>query len=158
MLMPYKVDGDYEFRIGFTRIEGSNSIVQYFRLGEGQAMFQVSTSSAGGMSAGFSGINGVSIKESTDPTTVRRGEHFKITPGKSHTMTVRVVGDTVSGTIEDEPPFHYTTKNNGKELSLEDKLWGFYKKPDFDLAFGALGSTVKYHEVKVRKLKAAGTD
>ena len=136
--LPVAPQGEYDFRVSFTRHTGVHSIALFFTSGAGQAAFEVDA--WGQHLAGIQNISGKSFRE--NPT--RRAE-MELKNGQRYTMTVEVRKGEVRTLLDDEVVA--THRTNGDDLSLPD-VWAMRDKRS--LGIGAWESDTTFHSIEAR--------
>lgn len=142
ILLPVAPNGEYDFRIRFTRVTGQHSIGLLFVHGGRMCAFEVDA--WGEHLAGFQQVSGQDIRR--NPT---RREGVTLRNGQRHTLSIEVRRDRVRGLLDDQEIAVLAT--SGENLSLSD-LW---KLPSSkQLALAAWDSQTVFHSVEVRSLTA----
>ena len=137
LTLPVAPQGEYDFRVSFTRVTGKHSIALLFVHGGKPCAFEVDA--WGQQLSGFQNIGGQDIRQNA----TRQG--VTLENGKRYTLTVEVRKDRIRGLLDDrEIASHKTT---GTDLSLSD-LW---KMPQpTQLGLGAWEADTTFHAIEVR--------
>lgn len=144
--LPVVPEGEYDFRVSFTRHSGSDSIALIFPVGKGQACFEVD---AWGES--FSGIQNIGGKTIRENATKLTG--IKLRNGQRYTMTVEVRKGEVRGLLDGKVIASH--KTDGSDLSMVD-LWAI---PQTDrLGLGIWNSGATFHSIEYRGSVKSASD
>jgi putative intracellular protease/amidase len=147
--LPVAPEGEYDFRVSFTRHSGSDSIALIFPVGKNQACFEVDA--WGENLAGIQNIGGKTIRDNPTKTT-----GMKLRNGQRYTMTVEVRKGEVRGLLDGKVIASH--KTDGNDLSMVD-LWAI---PQTDrLGLGIWNSGATFHTIEYRggvKSASAGGD
>ncbi len=109
IVLPVRPDGEYDFRVSFTRRIGAHSIALIFVAGGNQATFEIDA--WGQHLAGIQNIKGQSLRE--NPT---RSENQPLQNGRRYSAEVRVRKDRVEGYLDGK--LISTYRGNGSDLSM----------------------------------------
>ncbi len=138
--LPVAPQGEYDFRVTFSRHTGSHSIALLFVHGEKQCAFEADA--WGQHLAGFQDIAGRDIR--ANPT---RKSGVTLQNGRKYTMTVEVRKEQVRGLLDDEEIATFRT--TGTDLSLPN-LWRMPQATQ--LGIGAWEADATFHTIEVRSL------
>lgn len=136
--LPVAPQGEYDFRVSFTRHVGSDSIALIFPYGSGQASFEVDA--WGENLAGIQNIDGKSIRD--NPT---KATGMRLRNGQRYTMTVEVRRGVVRGLLDGKVICSH--KTDGADLSVVD-LWSIPKRDH--LGLGVWKSAATIHAIEYR--------
>ena len=137
--LPLRPNGEYDFRVSFTRRTGVHSIALIFVAGGGQATFEIDA--WGQHLAGIQNVDGKSLHE--NPT---RSENQTLQNGRRYTAEVRVRKDRVEGYLDDK--LISTYRGNGSDLSMLNT----WQIPDrASLGIGAWDAETVFHSIKVTR-------
>lgn len=139
LTLPVAPQGEYDFRVSFTRVTGQHSIALLFVHGGKLCAFEVDA--WGQHLAGFQNIEGQDIRQNA----TRGGATLE--NGKRYTLTVEVRKDRIRGLLDDREIASYET--TGADLSLSN-LW---KMPlPKQLGLGAWEVDTIFHTIEVHSL------
>lgn len=137
--LPLRPNGEYDFRVSFTRRTGVHSIALIFVAGGGQATFEIDA--WGQHLAGIQNVDGKSLHE--NPT---RSENQTLQNGRRYTAEVRVRKDRVEGYLDDK--LISTYRGNGSDLSMLNT----WQIPDrASLGIGAWDAETVFHSIEVTR-------
>jgi putative intracellular protease/amidase len=137
--LPIRPEGEYDFRVTFTRRTGAHSIALIFIAGGGQATFEIDA--WGQHLAGIQNVDGQDVRRNT--TQVR---NQTLQNGRRYTAEVRVRRDRVEGYLDGR--LISTYQGNGSDLSMLD-IW---RIPDRKaLGLGAWDSQTTFHSIEVTR-------
>jgi hypothetical protein len=136
--LPVAPEGEYDFRVSFTRFSGEGAIVIIFPVGRGQATFEVDAE--GEHLAGIKNVDGKPIRD--NPT---RAKGFKLRNGQRYTMTIEVRDGEVRGLLDGKVIVTYET--DGDDLSVAEE-WEIPKTDH--LGLGAAKSATAFHAIEFR--------
>lgn len=137
--LPLRPNGEYDFRVSFTRRTGVHSIALIFVAGGGQATFEIDA--WGQHLAGIQNVDGKSLHE--NPT---RSENQTLQNGRRYTAEVRVRKDRVEGYLDDK--LISTYRGNGSDLSMLNT----WQIPDrASLGIGAWDAATIFHSIEVTR-------
>jgi putative intracellular protease/amidase len=139
IVLPVRPDGEYDFRVSFTRRTGAHSIALVFVAGGGQATFEIDA--WGQHLAGIQNVGGKSLRE--NPT---RADNQALQNGRRYTAEVRVRRDRVEGYLDGE--LLSTYRGDGSDLSM----LGSWQLPDrAALGIGAWDAEAVFHSIEVTR-------
>jgi putative intracellular protease/amidase len=137
--LPVQPDGEYDFRVSFTRQTGVHSIALIFVAGGGQATFEVDA--WGQHLAGIQNIGGKSLRENST-----RSENQTLQNGRRYTAEIRVRKDRVEGYLDGKLVSTY--RGNGSDLSMLNT----WQIPDrAALGIGAWDAETVFHSIEVTR-------
>jgi hypothetical protein len=136
--LPVAPEGEYDFRVSFTRHSGSNSIALIFPVGSGQACFEVDA-----WDESFAGIQNIDGKTIRDNPTKTMG--VKLRNGQRYTMVVEVRKGEVRGLLDGKVIASH--KTDGSDLSMLD-AWAIPEKDQLGLGVWDSGAT--FHSIEYR--------
>ena len=137
--LPVRPDGEYDFRVNFTRRTGAHSIALIFVAGGGQATFEIDT--WGQHLAGIQNVDGKSLRE--NPI---RSENQTLQNGRRYTAEVRVRKDRVEGYLDGR--LISTYRGDGGDLSMLST----WQIPDrTSLGIGAWEAETVFHTIEVTR-------
>ncbi len=132
-------EGEYDFRVTFTRRTGTHSIALIFVAGGGQATFEIDAWSQ--HLAGIQNVDGQDVRRNT---TQARNQTLQ--NGRRYTAEVRVRRDRVEGYLDGR--LISTYRGDGSDLSMLD-IW---RIPDRKaLGLGAWDSQTTFHSIEVTR-------
>ncbi|MFG0254309.1 MAG: DJ-1/PfpI family protein [Rhodopirellula sp. JB053] len=138
IVLPFQPKSEYDFRVTFTRNNGSHSIALFFVTGQGQASFEVDA--WGQHLAGIQNINGETIQQNET-----RVNDVQLENGRRYTAMVEVRSDHITAYLDDERLIEMPL--TGQRLTVPS-IWTI---PDATvLAIGAYASETVFHSVEVR--------
>lgn len=140
LILPVTPQGEYDFRVTFTRHTGMHSIALIFLQGEGQATFEVDA--WGEHLAGIQNIAGKPIRENG----TRRAD-MALKNGKKYTMTVEVRKGEVRGLLDGEVVA--THRSDGSDLSMPN-VWAVPQRRN--LGLGVWDSETTIHRIEARSI------
>lgn len=146
--LPIAPQGEFDFRITFTRHVGSDSIALIFPYGKGQATFEVDA--WGEHLAGIQNIDGKSIRDNATRTT-----DMRLRNGQRYTMTVEVRRGVIRGLLDGK--VICTHKTDGTDLSMVD-LWAIPKSDHLGLGVWKSAATIHSIEFRGATKPPASTD
>lgn len=140
IVLPVQPDGEYDFRVRFTRTTGSNSVALIFVAGGRQVTFDID-----GWSQHLAGIQQI---DGRDMCSYRdRVANVTLQNSQAYTAVVQVRKDEVRAYLDDK--LLHSHRTDGSDLALLD-LW---KLPDTkSLGLGAWNSATTFHSIEVRSL------
>ncbi|MBI1314871.1 cyclic nucleotide-binding protein [bacterium] len=137
--LPIRPDGEYDFRVSFTRRTGVHSIALIFVAGSGQATFEIDA--WGQHLAGIQNVDSRSLRENS----TRSGNHT-LQNGRRYTAEVRVRKDRVEGYLDGR--LISTYRGDGSDLSM----LGSWQIPDRTaLGIGAWDAEAIFHAIEVTR-------
>lgn len=137
--LPLRPQGEYDFRVSFTRRTGVHSVALIFVAGGGQATFEIDA--WGQHLAGIQNVDGRSLRE--NPT---RSANHTLQNGRRYTAEVRVRKDRVEGYLDGR--LISTYRGNGSNLSMLNN----WRMPDrAALGVGAWESETVFHSIEVTR-------
>jgi hypothetical protein len=154
LLLPYKPPAEYDFRIVFTRLEGSDAVVQV--LTSGTRHFSWNLGSLNNRLYGFGLVNG----NFEDPRASRRTEAV-LTNTHRYDSIVYVRKNKVRGIVRELPEgglpvllYDVTYDTDYTDLIL----WEGWRMPEpSQLGLATYGSPTLFHEIGVTEIGAKGT-
>ena len=143
IVVPHQPQGEYDYRVRFTRASGANSVALMFVAGGRQVTFDID--GWGQHLAGIQQVGGRDMREYRE-----RVANVTLHNGQSYTATVQVRKDEVRALLDDN--LVHSQPINRAELSLLS-LWSL---PDTtSLGLGAWDSATTFHSVEVRHLNVS---
>lgn len=143
LALPVVPQGEYDFRIAFTRHTGVHSIALLFSHGEGQTAYEVDA--WGEHLGGIQNISGKTIRE--NPT---RRANLQLKNGQRYTMTIEVRKAQVRALLDDQVVA--THRTNGSDLSML-AAWAIPGRRN--LGLGAWESETTFHSIEARQVSGA---
>jgi len=149
--LPYQPPEEYDFEIEFTPESGTNMVGQALSAYQRSFSWFLDAQLTAGNKAGFNEIDGVSVANRTDGTTMR--SKF-LTNGQRHRSTVEVRRNRVRALLDGETlvtwgssPKSYERLDIWKNEKLSDAL---------HLGLIAYDRTVRFHKITVREITGTG--
>ncbi len=140
LMLPVAPQGEYDFRVTFTRHTGRDSIAMIFVHGGKQATFEIDAWNQ--HLAGVQNVRGQDLR-----SNATRQENRSLKNGRRHTMTVEVRKDSVRCLLDKEELVRHQT--DGSDLSMTN----FWRLPRANcLGIGVWNSQVTFHSVEVRSV------
>lgn len=140
LALPVRPNGEYDFRVSFTRRTGKDSIGLFFVSGGKQAAFEVDA--WGQHLAGMQLLDGKDLR--ANPTRVA---NQALENGRRYTIEVRVRKDRVEALLDGKPLV--THRSNGSDFSMVD-LWRMPHPAALGIA--AWDSETLFHAIEVRRV------
>ncbi|WP_145049910.1 DJ-1/PfpI family protein [Lignipirellula cremea] len=138
--LPYTPQGEYDFRVQFTRTSGQHSIALIFPHGTGQATFELDA--WGQHLAGLQRIAGEDLRQNGTQT-----EGCTLENGKTYTAVVEVRHDHVRALLDGK--VLATHRSDGSDLSMLP-LWRI--ENTHALGIGSYAAAATFHRIEVRPL------
>lgn len=140
LALPVSPQGDYDFRVSFTRRSGQHSVGLVVIHGGRQVVFEVDA--WGQHLAGFQNIDGRSIQENPS-----RRENVRLDNNKKYTLTVEVRRGQLRGLLDDKEIAKI--QSDGSNLSLPD-VWSLPDSKHLGLVAWECDTT--FHTVEYRSI------
>ncbi len=141
--IPFRPEGEYDFRVRFTRTTGSNSIALIFVAGGRQASLDID--GWGQHLSGFQQIGSRDMRQYRD-----RVGSVTLRNGQAYTAVVQVRKNEIRADLDDK--LLHSHRTDGSDLSMLN-LW---KMSDTrSLGLGAWDSATTFHSVEVRSVNGA---
>jgi len=139
IVLPVQPDGEYDFRVSFTRRTGVHSVALIFVAGGRQATFEIDA--WGQHLAGIQNVDGRSLRENATRT-----EDHTLQNGRRYSAEVRVRKDRVEGYLDGK--LISTYRGNGSDLSM----LGSWQIPErASLGIGAWDAETVFHSIEVTR-------
>ena len=153
IMIPIVPNGSYEMEASFTRRQGNGAIVFMLPVGKKEVMFALSSSPSQGGFNGMSMIDGKTVYQSGNPTTVR-GK--KLTNGRVHRVAVRVEISGQVAKVQADLDGKHLVNWSGKQTRFS--IPAPWKLPDNRLfGSGIWDAEVDFHEMKLRMSSGKAT-
>lgn len=136
--LPAQPEGEYDFKVSFTRQTGQHSVALFFVAGKRQSSFELDAWNA--HLGGFQNVGGKTLRDNST-----RVDNVTLVNGRKYTAEIRVRHDRVEGYLDGK--LLATYRGDGSNLSMLD-IW---KLPTTrTLGVGAWQSETVFHSIEVR--------
>jgi putative intracellular protease/amidase len=138
--LPVEIQGEYDFKVSFTRRTGQHSVSLLFIAGAGQAAFDIDA--WGHHLAGFQNVRGMTARDNAT-----RVENQALINGQKYTVELRVRRDRVEAWLDDK--LLTTYRGDGSDLSM---LENWRLPTTRAIGVGAWQSETVFHTIEVRSV------
>jgi len=143
--IPYRPPAEYDFRIVFTRIEGSSDVNQI--LSKSGKPFAWCMGGMSNTNSGFGMINGKWAPEPPNPSLVK----FGVEQGRTYVSIVEVRKDGLKATVNGSLVSQW--KTNYGDMDLQD-AWRL--RDSSALGLGTFHSPTTFHKIEIREVTGRG--